>query len=167
MKTRIFFDHNAEPAYEIELEGLMGIGQEICLEREDKSFDVYKTESSRVVLHTDQSLTQDIRIQLSYKDAHILIDHNTIRIRGPIKSLKDYQTVKERVEIIVDRYEEIVFDIQESHTLTSSIIGYFLYLVNSMQKRIHIICHHKDLFDNTKALSVEGILTVSCPYHEN
>ena len=54
---------------------------------------------------------------------------NTIKITGNIKSVSDYQEVKSVVDSVVANHKTIVIDIQDSISITSSIIGYFNKLV--------------------------------------
>ena len=54
---------------------------------------------------------------------------NTVIIKGNIKSVSDYQTIKSTVDTLIGTYENIIIEIKDSISITSSIIGYFTKLV--------------------------------------
>jgi len=54
---------------------------------------------------------------------------NTIKITGNIKSVSDYQEMKSVVDSVTENHKSIVIDIQDSISITSSIIGFFNKLV--------------------------------------
>ena len=54
---------------------------------------------------------------------------NTVVITGNIKSVRDYQKIKESVDALIAANKSIVIEIKDSISITSSIIGYFTKLV--------------------------------------
>jgi len=54
---------------------------------------------------------------------------NTIKIRGNIKSVADYQKIKVAFERMTHEHKNILLDIQDSISITSSVIGYLTKLV--------------------------------------
>jgi hypothetical protein len=54
---------------------------------------------------------------------------NTVVITGNIKSVRDYQKIKESVDALIATNRSIVIEIKDSISITSSIIGYFTKLV--------------------------------------
>jgi hypothetical protein len=54
---------------------------------------------------------------------------NIVTITGNIKSVSDYQEIKKAVDSLVDTHKNIVIEIKDSISITSSIIGYFTKLV--------------------------------------
>ena len=54
---------------------------------------------------------------------------NVITITGNIKSVSDYQAIKNSVDSLITSNKSIVIDIKDSISITSSIIGYFTKLV--------------------------------------
>lgn len=54
---------------------------------------------------------------------------NTITIKGNIKSVSDFQHIKQVVDGVVASYKEININIIDSLSITSSIIGYLNKLV--------------------------------------
>jgi hypothetical protein len=56
---------------------------------------------------------------------------NRIKIVGNIKSVSDYQDIKSCIDSVVATNSNIVINIKDSISITSSIIGYFNKLVLS------------------------------------
>ena len=54
---------------------------------------------------------------------------NTVTITGNIKSVSDFQSIKSTIDAIKDSTSTITLDIQDSISITSSVIGYLNKLV--------------------------------------
>ena len=54
---------------------------------------------------------------------------NTVNIIGNIKSVSDFQAIKSTIDTIKDSNSTIALDIQDSISITSSVIGYLNKLV--------------------------------------
>ena len=54
---------------------------------------------------------------------------NSVTIAGNIKSISDYQTIKSTLDSVAHEHKNIVLNITESISITSSVIGYFNKLV--------------------------------------
>ena len=54
---------------------------------------------------------------------------NTVKITGNIKSVSDFQSIKSTIDAIKDSTSTITLDIQDSISITSSVIGYLNKLV--------------------------------------
>ena len=54
---------------------------------------------------------------------------NIVTITGNIKSVRDYQKIKESIDSLIASNNTIIIDIQDSISITSSVIGYFTKLV--------------------------------------
>ena len=54
---------------------------------------------------------------------------NTVTITGNIKSISDFQSIKSTIDSIKDSSHTITIDIQDSISITSSVIGYLNKLV--------------------------------------
>ena len=59
----------------------------------------------------------------------ISISSNVITITGNIKSVKDFQKIKNFLDEIITQHKSIVLDIVDSLSITSSVIGYLNKLV--------------------------------------
>jgi len=54
---------------------------------------------------------------------------NRVTIKGNIKSIQDYQKIKDVIDEIIKTNKHIVLNIEDSISVTSSVIGYFNKLV--------------------------------------
>jgi hypothetical protein len=54
---------------------------------------------------------------------------NVVTITGNIKSVSDYQQIKERIDSMITSQKSIIIEIKDSISITSSLIGYFTKLV--------------------------------------
>lgn len=54
---------------------------------------------------------------------------STIKITGNIKSIKDFSQIKSHTDNVVSKHKNIVINIVDSLSITSSVIGYFNKLV--------------------------------------
>lgn len=55
--------------------------------------------------------------------------HNSITIDGNIKTISDFQDIKNTIDGVVATYKNIIININDSISVTSSVIGYFNKLV--------------------------------------
>ena len=54
---------------------------------------------------------------------------NIVTISGNIKSVTDYQRIKDTIDSLIETHKSIIIEIKDSISITSSIIGYFTKLV--------------------------------------
>jgi len=59
----------------------------------------------------------------------ITVNSNIVKINGNIKSISDYQQIKETLDALSATHESIIIEIKDSISITSSIIGYLTKLV--------------------------------------
>jgi len=59
----------------------------------------------------------------------ILSESNIVTISGNIKSVTDYQRIKDTIDTLIITHKSIIIEIKDSISITSSIIGYFTKLV--------------------------------------
>jgi len=59
----------------------------------------------------------------------IVVDNAYVRISGNIKSINDYQQIKNAFDSLTSKEKQIRMDIVDSISMTSSVIGYFNKLV--------------------------------------
>lgn len=60
---------------------------------------------------------------------NISILSNTLTITGNIKSISDYQTIKDAVDSVISTNKSVIIKIQDSISITSSVIGYFSKII--------------------------------------
>jgi 3-deoxy-D-manno-octulosonate 8-phosphate phosphatase KdsC-like HAD superfamily phosphatase len=66
------------------------------------------------------------------------ISSNSIAINGNIKSISDFQKIKQAVDGIITQHKSIVLNIIDSLSITSSVIGYLNKLVLKDNINIHM-----------------------------
>lgn len=59
----------------------------------------------------------------------ISVSSNTITLSGNIKSIGDYQKVKDTMDDFIKTNKHVIFNIKDSISIISSVIGYFNKLV--------------------------------------
>lgn len=59
----------------------------------------------------------------------IFVSSSTVTITGNIKSVNDFQKIKTSIDNVVSQHKNIVFNITDSLSITSSVIGYLNKLV--------------------------------------
>ncbi len=65
---------------------------------------------------------------------------NTINITGNIKSINDFQNIKQSIDVLTTQYKHIIINIIDSLSITSSVIGYLnkLVLKDSIDIRMNV-----------------------------
>jgi len=59
----------------------------------------------------------------------ISVSANKVLITGNIKTINDYQKIKESIDNLTQQHQHIIIAVKDSISITSSIIGYFNKLV--------------------------------------
>ncbi|MFO0752232.1 MAG: hypothetical protein U0411_02765 [Thermodesulfovibrionales bacterium] len=81
-----------------------------------------------------------------------------VTISGTIKSIEDYQEIKETVrEVVSDGKGDLLIRIPASLTMTSSVIGFFLKLIYKDQVKVSMLVGDERLY---RLLDVLNLLTV-------
>jgi len=71
---------------------------------------------------------------------------NKIIIKGNVKSIKDYEDIKEALDKLA-HHKYIIIELVDSISLTSSVIGYLSKLINRDKIKIELRVCDKGLFD--------------------
>jgi len=72
---------------------------------------------------------------------------NSVTITGNIKTIGDYQAIKNRLENLAENSKSITIDIKDSISITSSVIGYLTKLVQKDKVDIQIRVGDANLYD--------------------
>lgn len=83
----------------------------------------------------------------------ISVASNTIAIQGNIKSIADHQKIKETIDELIKTEKHIILNIQDSISITSSVIGYFNKLVLKDNIDLHINIGSEQLMELFKDLN--------------
>ena len=89
---------------------------------------------------------------------------NIVNIDGNIKSISDFQEIKNALDLLTNTHKEIVIELKNSISITSSVLGYFNKLV--LKDGIRISLHVRDnqlisLLDDLNLIQVFNVRKVS------
>jgi len=77
----------------------------------------------------------------------ISVAGRTVTITGNIKSIGDYQTLKDTLERVVANEKSIMINIKDSISITSSVIGYLTKLVQKDDIDVQIKVGDENLYE--------------------
>ncbi|MDD5372751.1 MAG: hypothetical protein PHO62_04930 [Sulfurimonas sp.] len=75
------------------------------------------------------------------------VSSNTLVIKGNIKSVSDFQNIKQSVDAMVTQHRHINVNILDSLSITSSVIGYFNKLVLKDNIDMHMNVKNEQLLN--------------------
>jgi len=85
---------------------------------------------------------------------------NVVTITGNIKSVSDYQRIKETLDSMIQSQKSIVLEIKDSISITSSLIGYFTKLVQKEGIDLSIKVGDTSLLELFEDLNLIGLFKV-------
>ena len=85
---------------------------------------------------------------------------NSVTISGNIKTIGDFQTIKSTLDAISSKYQEIILNIVDSLSITSSIIGYLNKLVLKDNIELHINIGNDQLLELFDDLNLSTVFDV-------
>lgn len=77
----------------------------------------------------------------------IEVSSDSVKITGNIKSISDFQNIKNTLDNVVSQSKNIYMDIVDSLSITSSVIGYLNKLVLKDNIEININVGNEQLYD--------------------
>lgn len=89
----------------------------------------------------------------------ISTSNNNVTITGNIKTMTDFQIIKSSIDAIASKNTEIIINIKDSISITSSVIGYFNKLALKDHKKITINAGNDQLIALIKDLNLDSMLT--------
>lgn len=90
----------------------------------------------------------------------ILTTSNRVTISGNIKSVSDYQKIKDAVDSLVVTHKSIIIEIKDSISITSSIIGYLTKLVQKDGIDLSIYIGNESLMEIFEDLNLISLFKV-------
>jgi len=82
---------------------------------------------------------------------------NTITLIGNIKTVNDFQDIKRSIDLIVKEYKDITLNIQDSLSITSSVIGYFNKIVLKDKINLNMNIGNEKLFNLINDLNLTSV----------
>ncbi|MFA6196837.1 MAG: hypothetical protein WC656_09355 [Sulfurimonas sp.] len=91
---------------------------------------------------------------------NISTSSNKITIEGNIKSIGDFQTIKNSVDGVVANHRNIIVDIVNSLSLTSAVIGYFNKLILKDNISVQVNVGDRQLYDLLNDLNLTSVFNL-------
>jgi hypothetical protein len=85
---------------------------------------------------------------------------NTLTITGNIKSVNDYKEIKTATDRLISEYKEIIVLIENSLSITSSIIGYFNKIVLKDSIDLNMSIGNAQLMELLEDLNLTSVFKV-------
>jgi len=85
---------------------------------------------------------------------------NRLVIKGNVKSVKNYEDIKNAVDAITSTSKHVVIELVDSISLTSSVIGYLSKLVNVDGVTVELYVGDKGLYDLLNDLGLISLFKV-------
>jgi len=90
----------------------------------------------------------------------VSVSTNTVVITGNIKTISDYQQIKETLDNLTQKHKHIIIKIQDSISITSSVIGYLNKLVLKDKVDLHIEVGDEQLMELFEDLNLVSLFHV-------
>lgn len=92
----------------------------------------------------------------------IINSPDTITIKGHITSLNDYIDIKQAIQKNIQNHnlQSLILNIPDSNTITSSMIGFFIKLVNSDRINLSMKVGQTNLFTMLEELNLVVLFNV-------
>ena len=90
----------------------------------------------------------------------VTMSSNTLTITGNIKSVNDYQEIKTVADTLVQEHTSIIIVIEDSLSITSSVIGYFNKLVLKDAVRLSMHVGNQQLMELLDDLHLTSVFNV-------
>jgi hypothetical protein len=91
---------------------------------------------------------------------NISTSSNRVTIDGNIKSIGDFQSIKNSIDSVVASNKSIVIDIQNSLSLTSAVIGYFNKLILKDKISVQVNVGDKQLYELLDDLNLTSVFNL-------
>jgi hypothetical protein len=86
---------------------------------------------------------------------------NIVDINGNIKSISDFQTIKNTIDAIVVTHSDITVNIVDSLSITSSVVGYFNKLVLKDKIKVKMNIGNAQLMDLLRDLNLASVFNAT------
>ncbi|MFA6138848.1 MAG: hypothetical protein WC667_12290 [Sulfurimonas sp.] len=91
---------------------------------------------------------------------NISTSSNRVTIDGNIKSIGDFQSIKNSIDSLVASNKSIVIDIKNSLSLTSAVIGYFNKLILKDKIGVQVNVGDKQLYELLDDLNLTSVFNL-------
>ena len=91
----------------------------------------------------------------------ISISGKNVRITGNIKTVGDYQKIKDTLDSLITQHKSIEIYIVDSISITSSVIGYLTKIVQKDGIDLHIRVNNANLYELFDEINLVQLFNVS------
>jgi len=86
---------------------------------------------------------------------------NEIVVEGDLRSIEDYVNIRDAIDsLIIDGAKDIYVDLVSSKTIMSSVLGFFMKLINHEKVAVHIKVGSPELFKSLQSMHLVDIFDV-------
>jgi len=85
---------------------------------------------------------------------------SSVEIDGNIKTIADFQTIKNTLDSMISGNSSVTLNIKNSMSITSSVIGYLTKLSLKDGKDLHLNIYNKNLYDLLIDLNLKDTFNV-------
>jgi len=85
---------------------------------------------------------------------------NIVKIEGNIKSISHFQEIKTTLDLLINSHKEIVIELKDSISITSSVLGYFNKLILKDKIKIYLRVGDSKLISLLSDLNLSHALNV-------
>ena len=97
----------------------------------------------------------------------ISTSNNTVTITGNIKTVNDFQEIKQSLDTLTARQKNITINIKESLSITSSVIGYFNKLILKDKVTIQMNIGNNQLLELFDELNLSSTFKAKKALYDN
>ena len=88
---------------------------------------------------------------------NVSANSNRVTIDGNIKSMGDFQSIKNTIDSVVTTHKSIVVDVRDSLSFTSVTIGYFNKLILKDKINVQVNVGDRQLYDLLDELNLASV----------
>ncbi len=86
---------------------------------------------------------------------------NEVLVRGNLSSIEDYAKIRDAInDIVINGIKDVFVDFVDSKTIMSSLLGYFMKLINYDKVKVHIKVGSPELFKSLQTMHLIEIFDV-------
>lgn len=96
------------------------------------------------------------------ENIQVSVNNNVIVVRGQVQNIADYAVIRESIsELINKNINDIKIIFEDSHAVTSSVIGFLLKISQKDKINVHVVAKNEDLYLLFEILGLVDIFRVT------
>lgn len=86
---------------------------------------------------------------------------NQVSVRGNLSSIEDYAKIRDAVnDLVINGVKDVFVDFVDSKTIMSSLLGYFMKLINYDKVKVHIKVGSPELYKSLQTMHLLDVFDV-------